>query len=80
LSGENYTIRSSNSRIFHAPFDCDAGFPNWRNISISLITVSGKEPQINDKAFLERSEKKIPILLQIPDAWARMPVRRVVWV
>lgn len=38
------------------------------------------DQQINDKAFLERSEKKIPILLQIPDAWARMPVRRFVWV
>jgi hypothetical protein len=24
-----------NSRIFHAPFDCDAGFPNWRDIPIS---------------------------------------------
>ena len=54
--------------------------PSLRLFSTPLITISGNERQINDNAFLKRSENRITTLLQIPDAGAKFPVRRFVWV
>lgn len=43
------------------------------------FAIPGNEPQINDKTLLRRRKKRIPALLQIPDAAVKRPTRRLVW-